>query len=126
MCRHVGTTLVGQLKQLDRVALRRPDQALVRKLGEGRVHRTGTRPPATAGALLDRLHELVAVARLVGEQHEERAADLAAPAPSAATAEAAWAEAEAAWAGAVPAMAARRRGLGPPPGPWPPPRSESS
>src|SRR4029077_12634162 len=41
---------------------------------EGRVHRAGARPPCSFGALLDLLHHLVAVARLLRDQEENRPA----------------------------------------------------
>src|SRR5579884_457333 len=58
--------------------LDRPDQPLVLELGERRVDRPRARAPPPVAARLDRLHQLVAVARLLGDQHQQRRANVAA------------------------------------------------
>src|SRR3954453_14445764 len=54
------------------------DQSLVLELVDGRVDRAGTGRPAAATALGDRLHQLVAVHGLLGEELEDGRADVAA------------------------------------------------
>src|SRR6185312_7951322 len=73
----VAAAGVGQREQLAPVALLRADQALVLELLERRVHRAGARAPDSLAALLDLLHDLVAVARLLGEQQQRGRADVA-------------------------------------------------
>src|SRR5262249_28881700 len=63
-------------------------QTLVLELRERRVHRAGARAPHALAALLDLLHDLVTVARLLRQQQQRRYADIPAPrlAPTAARA----------------------------------------
>ena len=56
------------------------DEPLVLELGERGVDRAGARAPGAGAALLDLLHEAVAVARLLLEQEQDRGADVAASA----------------------------------------------
>src|SRR5919197_3678039 len=60
------------------VLLARADQPLVLELLQRRVHRAGARAPHALAALLELLHDLVAVARLLGEQQQRGGADVAA------------------------------------------------
>ena len=64
------------------------DQALVLEQVDRRVDGAGARGPHAAGALGDRLHDLVAVHRLLGDEQQHGGADVAArsAAPSAAAA----------------------------------------
>ena len=71
----------------------RADQALVLELLQRRIDRAGARAPDAVTALLDLLHDLVAVARLLGEQQQRRRADVAAARLAAATARSARSEA---------------------------------
>ena len=76
---------VGERVVLAPVLLLGADQPLVLELREGRVDRAGARAPEAAAALLDLLHDLVAVAGLLRQQQQRRGADvppagLAAPA----------------------------------------------
>ncbi len=78
----VGATRLREdeaLAALVRVGL---DEALVLELGERGVDRAGARPPDALAAALDLLHEAVAVARLLVEQHEQGGSDVAAPHPA--------------------------------------------
>src|ERR1035437_4983329 len=78
--------VVGEGEQLAPLALLGADQALVLELLQRRVDRPRARPPHAAAALLHLLHDLVAVARLLGEQQQRRRADVSAaviaPAPA--------------------------------------------
>src|SRR5262249_50153674 len=82
----VGAARVGELEDVPAVARLAADQTLVGEQLEGGVHRAGARAPGALGALLDLLHHLVAVARLLVEQEEDGPADVAAahPPPAAA------------------------------------------
>src|SRR5215218_163594 len=105
---HVGAALVGQLERLTALAGRDADEPLVLELLQRRVDGAGARPPDAVGALFDLLHQLVAVARLLVEQHEQRRADVAAAGARAARrAEAGEAELLTAAAAAVRAAPAR-------------------
>ena len=78
---------VRQMVETPAVRLLGPDQALVLELLQRRVDRAGARAPQALGALLELLHDLVAVARLLREEQQRRGADVAAaraPAPAAA------------------------------------------
>src|SRR4051794_37068370 len=55
----------------------RADQALILELGERRGHGSPARAPEPFAALLDHLHQLVPVAGLLGQQTQEREADVA-------------------------------------------------
>src|SRR5205807_3647390 len=68
---------VGEREQLASVLLLGADQPLVLQLRERGVDRAGARAPRAAAALLDLLHDLVAVARLLREQQQRRRADVA-------------------------------------------------
>src|ERR1019366_4207184 len=83
---HPCATGVRECEQLAPVGLLRADQALVLELCQGGVDRAGARPPHAAAALLDLLHDLVAVARLLAQQQQRRRADVAATGLAAATA----------------------------------------
>src|SRR5947209_448026 len=67
----------GDLEPAGSLGLGRVDQALVLELRERRVNRPRAWAPASLAALLDRLHQLVAVPRLLGEQAQQRQADIA-------------------------------------------------
>ena len=54
------------------------DQPFVLELLERRVDRAGARRPVAAAALRDHLDDLVAVHRLLGEERQDRGADVAA------------------------------------------------
>src|SRR5262249_2816821 len=54
------------------------DQALVGELGQRGIYRSGTRPPGSAAALLDVGHDLVAVARALPQQRQDRGPNVAA------------------------------------------------
>ena len=54
------------------------DEPFVLELLQGRVHRAGARRPVAAAALRDHLDDLVAVHRLLGEEGQDRRADVAA------------------------------------------------
>src|SRR5690606_2356786 len=73
----VGAALVGEAVGPPPGGLLARDQALVGELLERRVDRAGARLPGAAAALVDLLDDLVAVARLLGEQDEDRRADVA-------------------------------------------------
>ena len=73
----VGAALGGQRVGLATLA-GLLDQPLVLELLEGGVDRAGARAPDAVGALLDLLHQAVAVAGLLGEQEEQGGADVAA------------------------------------------------
>src|SRR4029079_3991790 len=89
----VGAARIGELEGAPSGALVAAHQALVLELGERGVDRPGARAPDAAAALLELLHELVAVARLLLEQQQDRGADVAAPRALAAPAAPAGAEA---------------------------------
>ena len=82
----VGGALVGQRERLAPVVLGGTDEALVLQLRQRGVDRAGARAPDAAAALLELLHQAVAVAGLLGEQQEDRGADVTAPRTPAATA----------------------------------------
>jgi hypothetical protein len=77
---------VGQVELLAALGLVGPDQALVLELLERGVDRARAGAPDALAAALDLLHELVAVARLLGEEREQRGADVAAARARTATA----------------------------------------
>src|SRR4051812_47757340 len=79
----VAPPLVGEVEDLAAVGVRRGDEALVLQLLQHRVHRAGARPPETAAALPELIHDRVAVARLLREQGENGGADVAATPPPA-------------------------------------------
>src|SRR5437764_1982164 len=93
---------VGEHEQLAALALLGADQALVLELRERRIHRARARAPDASASLLDLLHDLVAVARLLREQQQRGRANVAAarlastPIRAAAGSEAAARESEAA------------------------------
>src|SRR5205809_3193046 len=58
------------------VAVLDAHQPLILELRERRVDRAGTRPPNAARPLLDFLHELIAVARLLRQQEQGSRADV--------------------------------------------------
>src|SRR4051812_366041 len=87
--RDVRAALLGQLVDAAPVLLGRADQALVLELLERRVDGAGARLPQAVRAALDLLDELVAVLRLLVQQHEHGGADVAAAGASAAAAAAA-------------------------------------
>src|SRR4029453_1883371 len=80
----VGRAGLGQVERAAAVALLDADEALVLQLGERRVDAAGAGAPRTACALLDGLHDRVAVARLLGQQEQRGGADVAAPGTAAA------------------------------------------
>src|SRR3954454_6785754 len=79
---------VGEGEHAAGAFLRRLDKALVLELGQRGVDRSGARAPDALAALLDLLHERVAVARLLGEEQQDGGADGAARSAAAAGAEA--------------------------------------
>src|SRR3954447_20167376 len=79
----VAPALVREVEDLAPVLVGRRDQTLVLQLLQDRVHRAGARPPETAAALTELVHDRVAVARLLGEQREDGCADVAAAPPPA-------------------------------------------
>src|SRR5207247_8742064 len=85
---------VGEGEQLAPVGLFRADQPLVLELLKRRIDRAGARAPQALAALLDLLHDLVAVARLLGEQQQGSCARVAAASLAAAPAGAATPAAE--------------------------------
>src|SRR5215218_261324 len=104
----VGAALVGQRVRPAALSRLGADEPLVLELLQRRVDGTGARPPDAVGALFDLLHQLVAVARLLAEQHQQRRADVAAAGARAARrAEAGEAELLPAAAAAVRAAPAR-------------------
>src|SRR5205807_8524820 len=76
-----------ELAQLGPARRGRTDQVLVLELGEGGIDRARPRPPPATAQVLDRLHQLVAVARLPAEQQQQGQADVAPPPAAAAAAE---------------------------------------
>src|SRR5262249_34514895 len=62
---HVSPTRVGDLEQLAPVDLLGANQALVLELLKRGIDRAGARAPGPLAAVLDLLHDLVAVARLL-------------------------------------------------------------
>src|SRR3954454_9040076 len=78
---------VGESEHAAGAFLRRLDKALVLELGERGVDRAGARAPDSLAALLDLLHERVAVARLLGKEQQDGGADVAARCAAAAGAE---------------------------------------
>src|SRR5205807_5734001 len=73
---------VRDLVHLCALPLSRDDQLLVFQLCQRRVHRPRARPPAAIASLLDCLHRLVPIARLLGQKQQERDAYVASPPPS--------------------------------------------
>src|SRR6202040_3276909 len=61
---------VGESEELAALALLRADQPFVLELLQRWIDRAGARTPDAVAALLDLLHDLVAVARLLGEQQQ--------------------------------------------------------
>src|SRR5262249_47344178 len=86
---------VGQPERLAPVDLLRAHEALVLQLLERGVDRAGAGAPNAFAALLDLLHDLVAVARLLGEQQQRRGTNVPAPRLAPATPRRAGAEAAA-------------------------------
>ena len=80
----VGLAGVGQLEDVAAVARLALEQALVGEQLERGVDRAGARPPDAAGARFELLHDLVAVARLLLDEQQDRRADVAAADPPAA------------------------------------------
>src|SRR5262249_27555352 len=74
----VSPTRIGELEQLAPVHLLGADQALVLELLKRGIDRAGARAPSSLAALLHLLHDLVAVARLLGDQQQRGGADVAA------------------------------------------------
>src|SRR5207244_11649244 len=74
---------IGDRELLAPVDLLGADQPLVLELRERRVYRAGARAPHALAALLHLLHDLVAVARLLGQQQQRGRADVAAAGPAA-------------------------------------------
>ena len=74
----LGGAGLGQREHAPALGLLALDQPLVLEQLERRVHRAGARPPRAAAALLEPLHDLVAVHRLVGEHQQDRRAHVAA------------------------------------------------
>src|SRR5215203_828857 len=102
----VAAAVVCQLVLLAALAGCDPHEPLVLELLQRGVDRARARTPDAVGALLDLLHQLVAVAWLLGEQHEQRRADVAAPGARPAR----WAEAGKSELRAAVAAAAARTG----------------
>src|SRR5262245_16950522 len=75
----VRASLVGQHARAAVAGLFGADEPFVLELRERRIDRAGARPPHAVRALLDLLHDLVAVARLLGQQEQRSRADVAAP-----------------------------------------------
>src|ERR1700722_4318241 len=76
----MGLAGVSELEHLaGAAALARADQALVLELLQRWVDRTGARTPHPVAALLHLLHDLVAVAWLLGQQQQRRGANVSAP-----------------------------------------------
>src|SRR5439155_6370052 len=69
-------SLIGDREQLAPLDLLGADQPLVLELRERRVYRAGARAPYALAALLHLLHDLVAVARLLGQQQQRGRADI--------------------------------------------------
>ena len=80
----IGLARVGELEDVAAVARFRTDEPLVGEELECRVDRAGARAPGALRPLLDLLHHLIAVARLLFEQEQDRGADVAAAHPPAA------------------------------------------
>ena len=99
----VGAPLFGEGEEPAAAGLLGADEALVLQLRERGIDRARAGAPGAAAAVLDLLHEPVAVARLLAEQDEQGGADVAAPG---AGAEAAGPERRAAEAAAVVGPAA--------------------
>src|SRR5205814_3847691 len=83
----VLATAVGEGEHAAGALLGCLDEALVLQLRERRVDRAGARAPDALAALLDLLHQRVAVARLLGEEQQDGGADVAARGTAAAGAE---------------------------------------
>src|SRR4029453_18732113 len=82
----VRAALVGELEGAPSGGLVAVDEPLVLELRERGVDRARAGAPDAAAALLELLHELVAVARLLLEQEQDRRAEVAAARPLAAPA----------------------------------------
>src|SRR3954470_15291577 len=67
---------VGQLVDGAAVAGLAAHEPFVGEQLERRIDRAGARPPRAAASLLELLHDLVAVARQLGEQQEDRRANV--------------------------------------------------
>jgi len=76
---HVGLAAGGEGEDAAAGLLLGADQPLVLELLERGVDGAGAGPPDAAAALLQLLHDLVAVARLLGEQGQDGGAHVAAP-----------------------------------------------
>src|SRR5687768_11086637 len=75
----MGPALVGRLIDfLGRLRLGLDDQAHVLEHRQGRIDDAGARRIMALGHLLDRLDQLIAVARLIGDQLEQHEAKFAA------------------------------------------------
>ena len=74
----LGGAGLGEREHALALGLLALDQPLVLEQLERRVHRPGARAPCPAAALLELLHDLVAVHGLVGERQQDRRADVAA------------------------------------------------
>src|SRR5262249_4626018 len=75
----VAAPLVGEAERAPAGRLLGLDQPLVGELLQGGVDRAGTGPPGAAAALLDLGHDLVAVARALAQQGQDRRAHVASP-----------------------------------------------
>ena len=73
---HAG---VGQREHAPAFGLLAPDDALVLEQLQRRVHRAGAGSPGAPALLLEPLHDLIAVHRLVGEHQQDRRAHVASP-----------------------------------------------
>src|SRR5579862_4453374 len=73
---YVLAPCLGQLEQLAPVDLLGADQPLVLELCQRRIRRARARAPDAVAALLHLLHDLVAVARLLGQQQQRGGADI--------------------------------------------------
>ena len=80
---HVGAAGVRERELTARADGRGDNQALVLELSQRRVHRPGARAPGASASLLDLLHQLIAVAGLLGEQEQDRGTHVPARAASA-------------------------------------------
>src|SRR5690606_34172553 len=79
----LGAAPLGELEDALAVSLVRAGETLVLELLERGVDASGARPPEAIGALGELADDLVAVHRLLGEEGEDRGADVAPPRPSA-------------------------------------------
>src|SRR5215469_2825334 len=76
---HVLAARIGEPERAPAAGLLAHDQALVGELRQRGVHRSGTRTPGSAAALLDLRHDLVAIARAFPQQCQNRGPHVAAP-----------------------------------------------